>query len=97
MPVDMEHRLTTMEDGIKTNARDISDLKNRQDNLDKLVGSVEKLALREERVEKDVKEIKTDVKALAEKPAKRWDDLVSKIFIVVATAIVTFLLSRIGL
>jgi predicted nucleic acid-binding Zn-ribbon protein len=97
MPIDMEHRLTTMEDGIKTNARDISDLKNRQDNLDKLVGSVEKLALREERVEKDVREIKTDVKALAEKPAKRWDDMVGKIFMVIATAIVTFLLSRIGL
>ena len=75
----------------------LEEVKKRQDNLDKLTTSVILLAEREERMESDVKEIKTDVKALAEKPAKRWDGLVDKLIWGVAGAVLAFLLARIGL
>ena len=72
-------------------------LEKRQDNFDKLVISVEKLALKEQNVENDVKEIKSDVKTLTNKSGKRWDGLVDKVILILATAVITFVLSRIGL
>ena len=65
--------------------------------LDELVGTVKALAVREENMENDVKEIKSDVKSLAGKPGQRWDNLIDKIFWAVAAAIIAFLLTKIGL
>ena len=96
MQLDNEHRLTAVEERSKSNTRRIDDLEKRQDNLDDLVSTVKVLVLREENVEKDVKEIKTDVKNLAEKPAKRWDGLVDKIILTVAAAVVGFVLAHFG-
>ena len=80
-----------------SNMRRICELEERQDSLEQLASSVSALATREERVEKDVKEIKVDVKALAEKPAKRWDDMVDKTVWLVLGSCIAFLLSEIGL
>lgn len=96
MEREYEHRLTALEDQTKTNTSDISDLKKRQDNLDDLVTTVKVLAVREEAVESDVKEIKSDVKSLTEKPAKRWDGLVDKIILTIAAAVVGFFLAHFG-
>lgn len=93
----MEHRLTVVEDRSKSNQHRIEDLEKRQDNLDELVSTVKVLANREENVENDVKEIKADVKALNEKPAKKWDGLVDKIILTIAAAVIGFLLSKIGM
>ena len=92
----MEHRLTVVEDRSKSNQYRIEELEKRQDNLDELVSTVKVLAIREENVENDVKEIKTDVKALNEKPAKKWDGLVDKIILTIAAALIGFLFSQIG-
>ncbi len=97
MEIKIEHRLTEVEDRSKSNQHRIGELEKRQDNLDDLVGTVKVLADREERVETDVKEIKDDVKSLANKPAKRWDSLVDKVIITVAAAVVGFILAKIGL
>ena len=93
----MEHRLTAVEERAKSNQHRIEEIEKRQDNLDDLVSTVKVLADREERVEGDVKEIKSDVKALNEKPAKKWDGLVDKIILTIAAAVIGFLLSKIGL
>lgn len=93
----MEHRLTVVEDRSKANEHRIDNLEKRQDNLDELVSTVKVLAVREENVENDVKEIKTDVKALNEKPAKKWEGLVDKIILTIAAAVIGFLLSKIGM
>ena len=92
----MEHRLTVVEDRSKSNQYRIEEIEKRQDNLDELVSTVKVLAIREENVENDVKEIKTDVKALNEKPAKKWDGLVDKIILTIAAALIGFLFSQIG-
>ena len=93
----MEHRLTVVEDRSKSNQYRIEELEKRQDNLDELVSTVKVLAIREENVENDVKEIKSDVKALTEKPAKKWDGLVDKIIITIAALLIGFLFSKIGI
>lgn len=96
---DIEHekRLTQVEELAKTNARRIENIEKRQNNLDELVGTVKALAVREENVESDVKEIKSDVKSLTGKSGKRWDNLVDKIIVTVAAAIIGFILARLGL
>ena len=94
--LDIEHRLTTMEGEIRGHGRRLVDIEDRQDNLDKLVSSVSALAVREERMENDVKEIKADVKSLTSKSGKRWDALVDKAIWAVAAAVIAFLLGSAG-
>ena len=95
--LDVEHRLTEVEERAKSNSHRLDEVEKRQDNLDKLVSTVEVLATREERMEADVVEIKSDVKTLTAKPAKRWDSMVDKIIWAVAAAVIAFLLGKVGL
>ena len=97
--MDLEHekRLTEVEARSKSNAHRLDDVEKKQDDLTELVGTVKVLATKEAQVEADVKEMKDDVKSLINKPGKRWDGLVDKIILIVATAIITFALSKIGL
>lgn len=97
MEIKIEHRLTEVEDRSKSNSHRLDEVEKRQDNLEKLTSTVEVLAVREKNVEADVKEIKTDVKNLSDKPGKRWDNLVDKIVWAVAAALIAFILSKIGL
>ena len=97
MEGNIEHRLTEVEERVKSNTKSINELEKRQDDLEELVSTVKVLAVREENVESDVKEIKSDVKSLTNKPAKRWDDFVEKVIWLVAAAIIGFALAHIGL
>ncbi len=96
MEVQIEHRLTEVEDRSKSNQHRLDELEKRQDNLDDLVSTVKVLAVREETVENDVKEIKEDVKLLAAKPGQMWDSLVKQIVTALAAALVGFILAQIG-
>jgi hypothetical protein len=97
--MDLEHekRLTEVESRTKSNAHRLDEVERRQDNLDELVGTVKVLAVREEQVETDVKEIKSDVKSLTNKPAKRWDGLVDKIITTIVGIIVGLIFAKIGM
>ena len=97
--MDLEHekRLTEVEERSKSNTKRLDEMEKRQDNLDELVGTVKVLAVREENVENDVKEIKSDVKSLTNKPAQRWDSMVEKIILTLVAGIVGFLLSKLGM
>ena len=97
MDLTHEQRLTEVEARSKSNSHRIDDLEKRQDNLDELVSTVKVLAVREENVETDVKEIKSDVKSLAGKPAKRWEAIVSTIITTVVAAILGFMMARLGM
>lgn len=97
--MDMEHerRLTEVEQRSKSNTKRLDEMQRRQDSLDELVSTVKVLVCREETVEQDVREIKEDVKALADKPGKRWDAIVDKAIWAVLASVITLILSRMGL
>ena len=97
MDLDHERRLTEVEERSKSNTHRLDEMEKRQDNLDELIGTVKVLADREERVEDDVKEIKKDVKNITGKAGQRWDNLVDKIIMTVAAAVVGFILAKIGI
>lgn len=94
---DLEHRLTEVEDRSKSNSHRLDEMEKRQDNLDDLVTTVKVLAVREEAVENDVKEIKSDVKSLTSKPAQRWENLITQLITIVVAAVAGFILAKIGL
>ena len=94
--IEYERRLTIVEDRSKSNSNRLDEVERRQDNLEELTSTVKVLAVREENVESTVKEIKSDVKSLTSKPAKRWDSIVDKIIITIVAAIVGFILAKIG-
>lgn len=97
MDLDHEKRLTEVEARSKSNEHRLDDVEKRQDNLDELVSTVKVLAVREETVESDVKEIKNDVKNLNGKSGQRWDSLVEKVLMMIVAAVVGFILAQIGL
>lgn len=97
MDLEHERRLTEVEERCKSNSHRIDDVEKRQDNLDKLVTTVNVLATREENIENTVDEVRCDVKTLINKPAKRWDGLVDKIIMTIAAAIIGFILAKVGL
>ena len=97
MEVKIEHRLTEVEERSKSNSHRLDDVEKRQDNLDKLVGTVSLLAEQEKRVEADVKEVKADVKDIASKSGRRWDNLINQIITIVVAAVAGFFLAKFGM
>lgn len=97
MDVQFEHRLTTVEDRSKSNTKRLDEMEKRQDDLDELVSTVKVLAVREENVENDVKEIKNDVKSLTGKPAQRWDNLITQVITLIVAAVAGFIFAKFGL
>ena len=95
--VETAQKLENVDQRCRSNTHRIDEMERRQNNTEKLVASVEVLATKQQAVESDVKEIKTDVKALAEKPGKRWDAIVDKIVWALLAAVIAFLLGRVGL
>ena len=88
--LEMEHRVTAVEKLAGSNRHRLDDIEKRQDNLDELVKSVALFAQEQEYIKEDVKEIKADVKALTDKPAKRWDSLVDKAIWALAGAFIAW-------
>ena len=97
MDREFEHRLTAVEDRSKSNQHRLDEMEKRQDDLEELTSTVKVLAVREENVENDVKEIKNDVKTLTSKPAQRWEKVVEITITIIVGALVGFILAKIGL
>lgn len=95
---EQEHdRLTRVEDRSKSNTHRIEAIEKRQADTEKLVTSVALIAEKQKDMEGDVKEMKTDVKKLIEKPGKRWDGVVDKVLFTVIGAVLAYLLAKGGL
>lgn len=96
MDLEHERRLASVEARSQSNTHRLDEVEKRQDNLDKLVATVEVLAVKESNVENDVKEMKVDVKTLISKPGKKWDGLIDKIINVLVGAILGYMLLKLG-
>lgn len=97
MELNFEHRLTEVEERAKSNQHRIEKLETSTEALNRLASSMEVMAEKQERVADAVEELDGKVTALEAKPAKRWEELVNKLLLVAATALVTWLLSSMGL
>lgn len=94
--VNFEHRLTEVEDRAKSNQHRLDEVEKRQNDQEKLISSVSVLATKLEAMDSDVKEIKKDVKEMTVKPGKRWDAVVEKVLLTVVSAVLLYILARLG-
>ena len=62
-----------------------------------LTTSVEKIATKQDSMEKDMGELKADAKNIAEKPARRWESIVEKVLLTAIGIIVAYLFAQIGI
>lgn len=95
--LDMEHRMTEVEERSKSNTKRINKLAERQDNLEKLVETVGEIKVEMKHNRSDLDEIKTDVKSLTSKGSKRWDSVTEKIIMLIVAAVVGYMLKHFGL
>lgn len=90
-----EERMTEVEQRCKSNTHRIDELAGDVKVLADLTASVKVLATKQENVEAVVREIKTDVKALTEAPARKWDTLIKVLVTALVTGLVGWVLGKI--
>ncbi len=93
----LEHRLSAVEDRSKSNSHRLTDVEKRQGELGELVTSISLIAQRQDSMERDVCEMKEDVKTLIRKPGRRFDGIVDKCLLVLVAALVGYVLVRLGI
>ena len=90
-------RLTENDERLRACAKRLEAVERRQDTLDKLVTAVEVLAVRQEGVEGNVREIRAAVQSIVEKPAKRWEAVVDRGLYLLLGAVFSLLAQEAGL
>ena len=91
----LEHQET--KDRSLRNEGRIKKLEAENSVLHQLATSVAVMAEQLKTMNKSVSTLANEVEEMKEKPSKRWDNLVDKIIWVVASALVGFILAKIGL
>lgn len=90
-------KVTEVDARCKSNTHRIDEVEKRQADSEKMLNSIALIAQRQDTMESDVKEIKTDVKALAGKPARRWESVVDKIVLAIVAGLVLYCMAKLGL
>ena len=104
MDINYEHRLTEVEERSKSNTHRIDNLEKSTEAINRLATSMEVMASEQKhqttamaKIETDVAKLDSKVETIEQKPAKRWEAVVEKIILIVLTAVITWILSKIGL
>lgn len=95
--VELERRLCAVEDRSKANSHRLKTVEERQEDMTQLVTSVAAIAQKQMDMDEDVKEIKTEVKAINLKPAKRWEGIVEKTILAAVGVLVAYMAVKLGL
>lgn len=90
---DIAVKLTDHENEIGSLKHRMAAVEGNQKALADLTGSVRELTIEQGHLKSDVGEIKADVKAMLDKPVKRWDGLVDKALWLVVGAFLAWVLS----
>lgn len=85
--VELEHRLSIVEDRAKSNTRRLDGFEKKQSEMSDLVKSVATIAQKQVDMEGDVREVKSDIKSLLAVPAERWKTVVTAIITAVVGAL----------
>ena len=94
---DIAVKLQEVADRSLRNEGRIKKLESEHQALTELAISVKELATDQVNMKDDIAEIKTDVKALTEKPGKRWDAIVAAVVTALVAGIVGWALAHAGL
>lgn len=93
--LEMIERLAKIDDRSKANQHRLDKAEKRIAENDALIASIARIDQKQTDMDNDIKEIKTDVKSLAEKPGKRWEGLITTSIGTVAGGIIGAVLALI--
>ena len=93
----IQAQIASLDARCKSNTHRINDLEADNKALHQLATSVEVLATKQETIEENVNEIKTDVKSLKAVPASRWEGLIKTAVTTIVAALVGYALALAGL
>ena len=107
----MEHEMLTIEREIAENKKQIGALQERVktlftrtesqqkllDTMNSLAMSVQKPALGQDQLTKDVGGLKKDVDQIKDRPRKRWEGVVDKFLYTAIGALAAYLLGKVGI
>lgn len=90
-------KLAEVDQRSRSNTHRLEQVEKKLEDNEQLLTNVALIAQKQNTLESDVQEIKSDVKMLTAKPAKRWESVVEKIILAIVAAGVTYLLAYVGL
>lgn len=100
--VKIHERITSLEGSMKTVYNRVDSVEDKVDTIEKkqdimheMNSNIKLIALNQENQGKEIVSIKTDVKELKEKPAKRWDTVTTIIITALVSGIIGFVISKI--
>ena len=93
----MEVKLQEVRDLAKSNQKRIDKLEKQSERQDELIKAVAVMAEKQSEMDKNLGEIKNDIKVIKDKPAKRWDAIVDKVLLAIVAGIIGFILFKLGL
>ena len=94
---DIAVKLEAVDSRSRSNTHRIDALERHQAENDKMLNTIALIAQRQDTMDVDIKEIKTDVKSLAAKPARRGEMVVDKIILALAAGLAAYILARLGM
>lgn len=95
MDLEHERRLTEVEARSKSNTKRLDELQPLTEELHKMSKATVEIVAELKHTNKDVREIKEKVETLEEKPAKRWDTVVTVIITALVSGFITYILSNV--
>ncbi len=93
----MEVKLQEVMDRAKSNTRRITALEEHAERQDELIKSVAVLAEKQSEMDKNLGEIKDDIKLIKDKPSRRWDAIVEKALLCIIAGLIGFIFVKLGL
>lgn len=87
-------KLSEAESRSKSNSHRLDEVEKRQNDFDKMLTSIALIAQRQDTMDSDIQEIKSDVKSLASKSGRRWDAIIEKILLGLAAALAAYIAAR---
>lgn len=94
---EFNRRLTETEERAKSNTHRLDTLEKWQRDQTQLIQSVAVMAEKQTEIEKDVGEIRKDLRTVLDRPSKRWDDIVGKIISALVGGVIAWLLVQVGI
>lgn len=95
--VEIDERVTRVAEQIKTAFNRIDDVKDIANSVYKLATTVEILTREQQISNEKLDRVSEDVEEIKNKPAKRWETVVSHILTAVIAGLVAFVLAKLGL
>lgn len=94
---ELEKTVVQHTEQIKTLFANQNQLQKLVDSVNSLAVSVEKLAMKQNTMSDEVTGLRTDVDAIKEKPAKKWEDITGKVIWAILAAVIGVVLGKFGL